>query len=1117
MQTSQAPANGRELKPAHPVLFTGIGPSAVSAIQRLNDAAADLHVNASGPFGLVTMARPDGKVRLDVYDWLSELAISTAFHDQGHGFSIEDKSLENEMARQLRRMCIDVPAVANDRSPRMRISAYMVVDLSMPGVVGSTLALARLLRKIEPLIDLTAVVLTGRTADSEHDTNQPWVESFSELLRHIQEEGSSSNGNGNTKPLVFHRLYLLDGCDANATWLQTPEEMEQLTADFLLHHSISPYRRHLRRQERSRVMPGEDFLHVTGSFSCRTLRSDRKEVARRVAKHLVDNDGVMLDQRPITDEQKKALDTEALELREMIKKIYLSSDAASEHDPAAQKHRETQIRDTIHSSLRRVCEKRQVAALRYFMSRFRPMLQQLSARSILVDRIMSRYRAAAAVCQQIDTTYDRLDQWQDYGDEVQWKDRLHPELPDAPPVPVCPPVNGRAFALGALIVMLGMAGFAFGSYKSAPNMVFCSVLGVIASFALLMYPWRWRLYRPPLLAHDQDIPPIVPDVEYREKASLKRLISATILITLGTVAIGFGTHLIEWIGGNSARWIFGVPLWIAAIGVARIVYRIKERNRRLKAKEDIDTQKLPGKWWLIGTLAWVSLGWWILQDGYGGAFNVGDARWSPWLLFAGSGVLGIGLLMIAWPVTGVKQLTHRMPPMPEPLEAGEATIIVAPEIEFNVDNMKSWVDHLLSNRPVESTLDWSPSQHSANILDALADKWDEHLAVTFRENVSKTLGVSFERLAEQPKNWADCIVDAKDDPTVSLDEPEYLFALHAVRSWLDKQSWQEVIGHLPLDPQWFDFFVTRVCAPRWPKPRTEPRTDASVVVVGGELWQIVSSLAEANSSHKLERVDWQEEQSIVIIRVVQGLPDGWLNLPELPQYRAAHTNIDRESYELNAAKIGKAREDMNLRFNNLTDRAQTISNNEWRKHAMDRTNACRWRVYDILDGLSPAKPTGIEPGIGESWTQMANLFDEIPAIGRLDMAHHQMLSCIDMLNKLVHALPQDELSTEIAKQILHTRTRIDQLLNETDPCGNGETTKAFEQAFTIMFDLLKDVARRLKQLSPVQRARLNAGIRAGHQVLIALANDLALHGQMTELENGESELIALTEAADELN
>jgi hypothetical protein len=95
-------------------------------------------------------------------------------------------------------------------------------------------------------------------------------------------------------------------------------------------------------------------------------------------------------------------------------------------------------------------------------------------------------------------------------------------------------------------------------------------------------------------------------------------------------------------------------------------------------------------------------------------------------------------------------------------------------------------------------------------------------------------------------------------------------------------KWEDLLAQVHPDPQWFDSFVSRSLSPRWPSTRGAPEVDASVIVVGEALWDLVVPLIEASRKHRLVRSPWQDPESIVVVRIVQGLTHGWRGFDAFP-------------------------------------------------------------------------------------------------------------------------------------------------------------------------------------------------------------------------------------------
>ena len=168
--------------------------------------------------------------------------------------------------------------VADPASPgRVRLSSYVVIDLSADEIVACSLELMRVLRRADQGHDMVLLGLTARAAASNPEREEAWFERWKQLLASLQDD-----------PLA-QKVYLLDGRDSVGTWLDRPAQLHHLGAEFLLHHGIT-CRCALRQTERRRVSPRENILNICGSFGIRKIATDLPEVAERVARRLAHED-----------------------------------------------------------------------------------------------------------------------------------------------------------------------------------------------------------------------------------------------------------------------------------------------------------------------------------------------------------------------------------------------------------------------------------------------------------------------------------------------------------------------------------------------------------------------------------------------------------------------------------------------------------------------------------------------------------------------------------------------------------------------------------------------------------------------------------------------------------
>jgi len=109
----------------------------------------------------------------------------------------------------------------------------------------------------------------------------------------------------------------------------------------------------------------------------------------------------------------------------------------------------------------------------------------------------------------------------------------------------------------------------------------------------------------------------------------------------------------------------------------------------------------------------------------------------------------------------------------------------------------------------------------------------------------------------------------------------------------------------------------------WPTPRADPDLCASVVAVGRPLWEVVAprtveeggtdsngegrpgrssglvSLAACCPGAAIVPLNWDsQEDKVVVLRLVQGLPQGWRGFPGLPGQPHANRDPNRDAARL---------------------------------------------------------------------------------------------------------------------------------------------------------------------------------------------------------------------------
>jgi len=890
---------GEQTRRPQPVVFAAAGARACRTVGQVPQVARDLRIRVAGPFGVVAVPSrldgedADGEVGISDCSWLSDLEVPAAPEGParprrpGDG----DEALAGALTALVRRLRVDRPSIAPDASPRVHVCAYVVADLSEPGAPEAALRIGRLLRAADASMDITALAMTGRTAESQADGEQPWFEAFTGLIERLQRES------------VFRRLYVLDGRDTNNTWLQHLAEMQRLGAEFLLHHGLSPYRSHLRRKEQGRVGPGQDFLHVCGSFCCRVLRSDRAAVARGIAAQLA-GDLAELSAGTLSEDRSDGLDRQARSLADEIVAIYQAqdADAAGPVNPLQDADRDGKVLDAIRQAIAKVCAAQPVLSLEWFLKKFRPLLNQLSTSTGLADRVRTRYRTARTMRGQETRTYKPIATWLGVRGAV-WQSRYDPYLEKGPPVRITRPMPTWAYGAGMAVLAAGLAGLvATAMGQPAVWAILGGVLAIAAAGAMGMASDSSQDYSVPLAEGDSIASDAKPVAYHRRPPAWAPWVATGLLIP-GLIAAAAAASLTATIWGQSLERVLAGLLWWAIVLAGFVLQTWPPRDAEpvptgratmtvgwWPRDTALDAQgvRLP---WMMGPppRGWRVLGLFFLVGAWAAAVGLGAGPKAPQSLWGWAGLLGGAALILGgvgllrWPWTQRAYPIYWAPRRPQPLETGLAEPARQPELIGQVRRITPWVETLLAEGEPARTggLDWPAPRPSGTILEALVDGWDKRLADVFRRTL-RAPAATLADMAGEPERWADYLVAELAEPTVGLADPGYFFALHAVTGWLEDWSWADLIAELRPDPQWFEFFVTRIVSPRWPPTRNAPEADASVIAVGETLWPVVAPLAEARGAHRLLKVDWHDGQALVVIRIVQGLTGGWRNFDPLP-------------------------------------------------------------------------------------------------------------------------------------------------------------------------------------------------------------------------------------------
>jgi hypothetical protein len=273
-----------------------------------------------------------------------------------------------------------------------------------------------------------------------------------------------------------------------------------------------------------------------------------------------------------------------------------------------------------------------------------------------------------------------------------------------------------------------------------------------------------------------------------------------------------------------------------------------------------------------------------------------------------AGGVGVGL----FPRTGRLVLIDRVARIPQPLSGGIAHPVKERELPRSVAALAAWVNRLTldPDQCVERLGATDPRLGRETLLDFLALDWEAQLARAFREAIKTRAGKSLKTLALQPMLWAECIARQLQNPQDGSGELASLFALQAVNAWIESHPLSELLSLLDVDLARFGRLVGRLAPPHWPAPRVDPDINVSVLAVGKPLWGVIAPLVQRDGKKggseeghnvppsglrtftfsvggvSLALLDWDSrDDKIVVLRVVQGLTQGWRGLPGMPGLR----------------------------------------------------------------------------------------------------------------------------------------------------------------------------------------------------------------------------------------
>jgi hypothetical protein len=936
-----------------PTLFVGVGACAQATLAELSHLAQGLTVPIRGPFGLALAdSRGEG---LFLCDWLeaADFCFPTPalVRETSETIGPDDEKLVASLASLVRRLraaepgveglpiatfCDGVPGPGPGR--RVRLSSYVAIDLLEPAAVAWSLRLMRVLRQVDAAVDTTVLALSARTAAPGLTGDHAWFETWKRLLEELQ------NG-----PFA-QRVYILDGCDADKTWFERPEQLHRLGAEFLLYHGLT-CRDSLRQNERARTGAQESLLNVCGSFGCRTISADLSVVAERVAERLAREDLADLYNRTVPGGWLITLQEQSRSLVERIAALCEKSSpapascGAGRDRPDARRAENAEIAEAIRRTVQHVCSREPLVSLCLFFQLLRPKLARWLSQQRLWERARIRRLIAQAFLRQEENTYEPTRFWL-ARPHTRWVDRFTPALPETGAVSVSRPAGMNSFLVGVLVLVVGLTAATLGISFRGRLVAAVGGLTALGASVLMVLPTGWTRHPRIRVQEGQEVPSSFPKVHYRKRvgAWTRRAGRATILAGLAGITEPWWFQVWSW---RMALWA-AVLAGLAGLGSAFVTRGPAQMRPDQASEEEAPGHAHPPVWWpraaglLCLAVAWTFFCWRVPLSA---APDRAVVWWAPLL---GLVLMSTGVGVALFPRMGRTGLIDRVPKMPQPLAGGIPRPVPERQLPQRVAALAAWIERLILEpdqcRERLGAMDAGPrsrktatenptkqaregatnAMHRAwepgTLFDAVATDWEGQLAQTFRRAVEARSGKSLKMLALQPALWAECIMSQLQDshpdppgsqsgarpdppaarlasPARSRNELSSLFALQAVKAWLDSHTLTELLSFLNIDLTRFGSLVSRLACVHWPAPRADPEASVTVIAVGKALWDAVAPLTKMPGMPALVLQDCDlREESIVILRVVQGLAQGWRGFPGMPgQLHGDARKSDRSS------------------------------------------------------------------------------------------------------------------------------------------------------------------------------------------------------------------------------
>jgi len=873
-----------------PILFVGVGPCAEKTLAQFSETVRSLAIPVQGPFGLLLLDPLSQE--LFTWDWLRitdfEIPESRAIHERSESVGNNDARLQTSVSSLVRRLRSVEPAADSASPGRIRLNSYAVIDLSAAEAVGSALRVAKALRQADPAQDMTILGLTARTAVTDAACDSEWFEAWKLLLAQLQEAPFAQ------------RVYLLDGCDSDKTWFERPEQLHRLGAEFLLHHGLT-CRALLRQNERARTGPGESLLNVCGSFGCRMIPANLPAAAERIAERLAREDLADLYHRTVPGGWLESVEEQAQSLVERMAGICEKAGSARPGSPSERRDRpggslvaNAELAEAIAKTIKHVCSRESLVSLCHFFKCLQPRFGKLLTRQRLWERTRTHRLAVEAFRQQYDSTYGPMRVWLSEP-ETRWEDRFTPRQDKPSRAAVSLPVGMKSYLAGCAFFVLGLACIAAGLFWRDPFFVIGGGWVALASSVLMTLPTGWVLRPRNRMREGQEIAPSIPLVRYRRRASERVLFVAGMLIVVGLPGVTWSLWPEVW---TFATTMGAVALAVlAGAGAALIAGCPTGSHKQQASTEEAPRHANPPLWHYraVGR-ACLALAWMVLWLG-APAQTVAYTTVQGIIHLAGLLLVGAGVVLASFPRVGRTYLVDRMPRIPQPLAGGIGRQAGENELGHRIAAMASWVGR------VALEADGHPQRSGATdrlrdgetIFDFCAADWDSQLAEAVRRELKARSDKTLKTLALQPVLWSECVTKEFQDPRTGCPDLTSLFALQAVKAWIESYTLAELLSFLKIDIARFERLTGRLASPHWPAPRAEPNVNANIIVVGKPLWEVLAPLTQVSGTPPLVQLDWDPQGgTILALRAVQGLAQGWRGFPGLPGQRQDGMSKDNE-------------------------------------------------------------------------------------------------------------------------------------------------------------------------------------------------------------------------------